>query len=80
MPVEGSGLKYGGIMMPDPKDGKPELLPDKNNALVPVDFQPTVFSGAREGSVFPVQLCDRAPVSSRSIVYVTTTRTQKAHQ
>jgi hypothetical protein len=66
--------------MPDPHDGKPEQLADENSALVPVDFQPRMFSGAREGNVFPVQLGDRDPVSSRSIVYVTTTRTQEAHQ
>ena len=35
--------------MPEPDDGKPELLPDKNSALVPVDFQPVMFSGAAAG-------------------------------
>jgi hypothetical protein len=40
--------------MPDLKDGNQVLITDKNSSLVPVGFQPTVFSGAREGSVFPV--------------------------
>ncbi len=31
--------------MPNPKDGKLELLTDKNSALVLVDFQPTMFAG-----------------------------------
>jgi nicotinamidase-related amidase len=31
--------------MPNPKDGKLELLTDKNSALVLVDYQPTMFAG-----------------------------------
>jgi len=31
--------------MPNPKDGKFELLTDKNSALVLVDYQPTMFAG-----------------------------------
>jgi len=31
--------------MPTPKDGKLELLSDKNSALVLVDFQPSMFAG-----------------------------------
>ena len=35
--------------MPNPKDGKLELLSDKNSALVLVDYQPTMFSGVASG-------------------------------
>ena len=35
--------------MPNPKDGKLELLTDKNSALVLVDYQPTMFSGVASG-------------------------------
>ncbi|MDD1680823.1 MAG: isochorismatase family protein [Methanoregula sp.] len=31
--------------MPNPKDGKLELLTDRNSALVLVDYQPTMFAG-----------------------------------
>jgi nicotinamidase-related amidase len=35
--------------MPNPKDGKLELLTDKNSALVLVDYQPTMFAGVASG-------------------------------
>jgi nicotinamidase-related amidase len=35
--------------MPDKKEGKLELLTDKNSALVLVDFQPAMFSGVASG-------------------------------
>jgi nicotinamidase-related amidase len=35
--------------MPNTKDGKLELLTDKNSALVLVDYQPTMFSGVASG-------------------------------
>jgi len=35
--------------MPNPKDGRLELLTDKNSALVLVDYQPTMFSGVASG-------------------------------
>ncbi|MCK9632261.1 MAG: isochorismatase family protein [Methanoregula sp.] len=35
--------------MPTSKDGKLELLSDKNSALVLVDYQPTMFSGVGSG-------------------------------
>jgi len=35
--------------MPSQKDGKLELLNDKNSALVLVDYQPTMFSGVASG-------------------------------
>jgi nicotinamidase-related amidase len=49
MTVEGNDLKYGGKIMPIEKDGKLELLTDKNSALVLVDYQPTMFSGVGSG-------------------------------
>ena len=35
--------------MPNPKDGKLELLTDRNSALVLVDYQPTMFAGVGSG-------------------------------
>ena len=35
--------------MPNPKDGKLELLSDKNSALVLVDYQPTMYAGVASG-------------------------------
>ena len=35
--------------MPEPKDGKLELLTDRNSALVLVDYQPTMFAGVASG-------------------------------
>ncbi|OPY37006.1 MAG: Isochorismatase family protein [Methanoregula sp. PtaU1.Bin051] len=35
--------------MANPKDGKLELLSDKNSALVLVDYQPTMFAGVASG-------------------------------
>ena len=35
--------------MPNPNDGKLELLTDKNSALVLVDYQPTMFAGVASG-------------------------------
>lgn len=35
--------------MPNPKDGKLELLTDKNSALVLVDYQSTMFAGVASG-------------------------------
>jgi len=35
--------------MPNQKDGKLELLSDKNSALVLVDYQPTMFAGVASG-------------------------------
>jgi hypothetical protein len=35
--------------MPNPKDGKLELLNDKNSALVLVDYRPTMFAGVASG-------------------------------
>lgn len=35
--------------MPNPKDGKLELLTDRNSALVLVDYQPTMFAGVASG-------------------------------
>ena len=35
--------------MPNPKDGKLELLSDENSALVLVDFQPAMFAGVASG-------------------------------
>src|SRR5512136_1851922 len=35
--------------MPNPRDGKLELLSDKNSALVLVDYQPTMFAGVASG-------------------------------
>jgi nicotinamidase-related amidase len=35
--------------MPNPKDGKLELLTDKNSALVLVDYQPAMFAGVASG-------------------------------
>ena len=35
--------------MPIPRDGKLELLSDKNSALVLVDYQPTMFAGVASG-------------------------------
>jgi nicotinamidase-related amidase len=35
--------------MPNPKDGKLELLSDKNSALVLVDYQPAMFAGVASG-------------------------------
>jgi nicotinamidase-related amidase len=35
--------------MPNPKNGKLELLTDKNSALVLVDYQPTMFAGVASG-------------------------------
>ncbi len=35
--------------MPNQKDGKLELLTDKNSALVLVDYQPTMFAGVASG-------------------------------
>ncbi len=35
--------------MPNPKDGKLELLTDKNSALVLVDYQHTMFAGVGSG-------------------------------
>ncbi len=35
--------------MPNPKDGKLELLSDKNSVLVLVDFQPAMFAGVASG-------------------------------
>ena len=35
--------------MPNPKEGKLELLTDRNSALVLVDYQPTMFAGVGSG-------------------------------
>ena len=35
--------------MPNPKDGKLELLSDKNSVLVLVDYQPAMFAGVASG-------------------------------
>jgi nicotinamidase-related amidase len=35
--------------MPNPEDGKLELLTDRNSALVLMDYQPTMFAGVRSG-------------------------------
>jgi nicotinamidase-related amidase len=35
--------------MPNPTDGKLELLSDKNSALVLVDYQPTMYAGVASG-------------------------------
>jgi nicotinamidase-related amidase len=35
--------------MPHQKDGRLELLTDKNSALVLVDYQPTMFAGVASG-------------------------------
>jgi nicotinamidase-related amidase len=42
-------LKMGESGMPNPKDGKLELLSDKNSALVLVDYQPTMYAGVASG-------------------------------
>jgi hypothetical protein len=67
-------------MIPDLKDGNQALITDKNSAQVPVNFQHVMFSGYRNGSIFPVWLHDRVIGDNRRIDYVTTTRTQKAYQ
>jgi nicotinamidase-related amidase len=42
-------LMMGESGMPNPKDGKLELLSDKNSALVLVDYQPTMYAGVASG-------------------------------
>jgi nicotinamidase-related amidase len=44
-----SAILRGGSKMPTVKDGKLELLTDKNSALVLVDYQPTMFAGVASG-------------------------------
>ena len=46
--------------MPNPKDGKLELLTDRNSALVLVDYQPTMFAGVASG--------DKTIIPQRSIL------------
>ena len=43
--------------MPNPKDGKLELLSDKNSALVLVDYQPTMYAGVASGDKTIIRKC-----------------------
>jgi hypothetical protein len=44
-----TGILKGEQGMQNPKDGKLELLSDKNSALVLVDYQPTMYAGVASG-------------------------------